>query len=286
MPSPRLVDIDEEIVDRAARFLHDHMADRFGIETWRHLFDYPWFPERPSSGVALMSGEDVVGVLAAVYSRRKIDSETRIFCNICAWSVLPEFRRHSLSMLFRVTEGDGLVVTNLTPTPPLEKLFHALNYCVLDTHKLFLFPMTNLATAFLHGPAPHFITKLDEIARSVREPSAAVFRDHQDGICRHLLAVRGDDRCYLLFRRRVKRVAVFTEVLHLGNPALFVEFAERFVWKLLWMTRSPVLAVDSRFLARVSLRALPVRRTSFYLGESITPERIDNAYTELSVFPV
>jgi hypothetical protein len=281
---PRIVDIDAELVDRAARFLHEHMNSRFSVATWRSLFEYPWVPDRPSSGVALLDGDRVVGVLGCVYSRRSVDSGVRTFCNICAWTVLPEFRRYSLSMLFHATRREGLVVTNLTPTPPLERVFRALHYEILDTHKLFLFPLMNLRS-IARRPEPRFVTDLDEIERRLDGPSAVVFRDHRAGICRHLLATSADEMCYVLFRRRVKPAAVFAEALHVGNPGFFGRHVERFVWEALRIARAPALAVDSRFLAGVDVCSLPVRRTSFYLGDC-RREGIDNAYTELSVFPV
>ncbi|MBZ0267870.1 hypothetical protein K8I85_06930 [bacterium] len=282
----RIADIDESLLDEAAVFLHDHLADRFDVATWRTLFTYPWFPDRPSSGVALLDDDRIVGVLGNVWSQRRIGGETVTLCNICCWSVLPEYRQHSLPMLFRATRDEKVVTTNLTPSPAVEKLFRALGYAVLDTHKIFLPPLANLSTRF-RRPAPRLTTDPEEIARRVTGGSADVFRDHRETICRHLLAESEGEQCYVLFRRRVKkRVIPFTEVLHLGNPAFFARHAERFVGRILARTGAPFLALDSRFLPETGLHGIRVPRVSYTLARSVDPGQIDNAYTELSIFPV
>ena len=71
-----------------------------------------WKTEAPNYGFVLRDGRRVVGAYLAFYSERTIGGRTERFCNLASWSVLPEFRLHSVRLLRALLAQDGYHFTD------------------------------------------------------------------------------------------------------------------------------------------------------------------------------
>ena len=94
----------------------------------------------------LRDGQRVVGVYLAFYSERFIADQVERFCNLGSWSVLPEYRLHSVRLLKALLAQDGYHFTDLAPSEKVESVNARLKFRYLDT-SMALLP----APALAHG---------------------------------------------------------------------------------------------------------------------------------------
>ena len=82
-----------------ADFLHANFNSRDSSSTWSRVMSVPWKVDAPNHGFMLREGQRVVGAYLAFYSDRLVAGRVERFCNLASWSVLPEYRFHSVRLL-------------------------------------------------------------------------------------------------------------------------------------------------------------------------------------------
>ena len=121
-----------------ASFLHRNLNNRLSPSEWVDAMSASWKTEAPNYGFVLRDGRRVVGAYLAFYSERTIGGRTERFCNLASWSVLPEFRLHSVRLLRALLAQDGYHFTDLAPTGNVIPLNARLKFRFLDTSAVVL----------------------------------------------------------------------------------------------------------------------------------------------------
>lgn len=272
----------ESEVGAICEFLNTHMDPSVSRERFRNLFTYPWMPDKPNLGFVLEDDGRLVGFLSTIYGDREVNGRTERFCNLSSWFVLPEYRNQSLSLLTAVHRQGDLVYTNLTSRPAVQKISLALKYQLLDTYKMFAFPLTHLWTLF-RLPWPRLRTAPREIEPRLSPQHQRYLRDHLDTPCRHLLLEAGGESCYLVWRRRVKQHVPFCELLFVSNPDLLRRHFERVKWAIYLRGFAFLLAVDERLLGGRLPLMYPYERVTLYKSARVDRMDVDNLYSELAL---
>jgi hypothetical protein len=128
----------------------------------------------------------------------------------------------------------------------------------------------------------------DEIDRSLAGQDQAIYRDHVASVVGHAVLVRGDRRCYVMFRRdrRRKRLPLFAFLLYVSDPDLFRDCAPHFYAYLLVRHRLVATLAELRIVKHRPKRAVAVPNyPKMYLSEDLAPEQIDYLYSELTCRP-
>lgn len=273
--------ITAEDLDRVGAFLHRHLNTRISGQEWAATARTPWPVDAPNHGFMLLDGNDVVGVYLAFYSDRTVNARTERFCNLGAWCVLPAHRLHSITLLRALLRQPGYHFTDLSPSGNTVPVNERLKFSRLDT-----------ATALLPNlPWPSWPGRIritsehSAIERALTGSHLQIYRDHRDArAAHHVLLEQDGNRCYVIFRRdRRKNLPLFASVLHVSNPALFRRIAKVFGRHLLLRYGVAMTLVELRvsggppagsFLARSS-------RPKMFKSASLSPDQIDNLYSEL-----
>jgi hypothetical protein len=281
----RLAPITDGDVRRAAEFLHAQLNPRLSVGDWARAIDVPWAVDRPNAGFMLLHGDQVVGVQLAFYSERVLNNRRERFCNLGAWCVLPRFRLDGLRLLMAALRQEGYHFTDLSPSGSVVAVNERLRFRFLDTATVLV---PNVPWPTLPGRG-RLIADAELIERTLTGPELSLYRDHASaGAARHVLLTRGDEQCYVIFRRdRRKGLPLFASVLYVSNPGLFRAMASRFTRHLL--VRHGVLAtlVDERVVTyrpRLSHELRSPRRKMFR-SPSLAPAQIDYLYSELVCVP-
>jgi hypothetical protein len=263
-----IVPITDADVAAVADFLHANLNSRVPSSTWSRVISMPWKVDAPNHGFMLRDGRRVVGAYLAFYSDRLIAGQVERFCNLASWSVLPEYRFHSVRLLKALLAQDGYHFTDLAPNERVESVNARFKFRYLDT-SMALVP---------HLPWPTLPgrTKIsadpDVITDALAGPDLELYRDHaQAPAAHHLMLIRGGESCYVMFRKRWWRGRpVFAAILYVSNPSLF----QRAVIPL-----ARYLLVHYRLLATLAeLRIVGIRpRTSFMLPHPKTLVRRHNS---------
>jgi hypothetical protein len=267
-------------IEAVCAFLADHMQRGMTKDEYRPLFTYPWMPEKSGMGFLLEEEGKLVGFLGAIYSERMIRGESSRFCNLTNWCVLPNFRNESLKLLFAVLGQSGQTIVNLSPSEEVQKMLTRMRYQQLDALKLFSFPLTQLWTLAGRGK---LLWDRIEIQGCVDEEGRKIINDHSDTGCRFVVIAHEGITSLIVSKKRRKQGISFTEILHVSGPELFRQSFERVKLGLMFKDRTMLLAIDERLLKSRLPLMLPYRRVSFFKSTSLTPQDVDNLYSEIAV---
>ena len=271
--------LDDDLA-AVGRFLHENMNSRIPPEAWEQALGNDWGARWPNHGFMLKDGNRLVGVYGAIYSERTIQGRTERFCNLAAWSVLPEYRMHSLSLVRALLSQDGFHFTDLSPKPHVTKIMQLLKFEFLDTTWVVV-PNLPWRTG---SSTTSIITDSAVIERRLSGADLRIYEDHRDlGSLRHLLINDGDEACYVIFHRNRRKGIPTATVLHatdvevlsrnyrlLGGHFLVREQAVLTIYEAHHILGSPLLSFRTES---------PHRK--MYRSDTLTAEDIDNLYSEL-----
>jgi hypothetical protein len=295
-------------VDAVAVFLHGHLNRRITPSTWSRVLSAQWITAAPNHGFMLRDDERVVGAYAAYYSERLVAGRVERICNLASWSVHPDYRIHSVRLLKALLAQDGYHFTDLSPSERVESVNAGLKFRYLDTS----------VALVLHLPWPalprrtRISAAADTIATSLTGHDLELYRDHAEAhATHHLLLTRGNESCYVMFRKRWYRgLPVFASILYVSNQSMFQRTATVLARYLLvhhglLATLAELRIVGTRPRASFVL-PLPKRTTrphnswrprsyaeryrgmfapKMYRSSSLEPDQIDDLYSELACVP-
>jgi hypothetical protein len=272
--------VRESDIGIVCAFLGEHMHRGMTDDEYRPLFSYPWMADKPGMGYLLEERGQLVGFLGAIYSCRSIRGRVERFCNLTNWCVLPEFRNESLKLLFAVLGQRGQVIVNLSPSDEVQKMLTAMRYRLLDTFKLFSFPLSHFWTITGRG---RMLWEGAQMQVILDEHQQEIVRHHAGTGCRFLVITEGRSNCFVVSKRRKKQRVPFTEILHVSDPDLLRRNFERVKLSLLLRDRTVALAIDERLLRNRLPLMLPYRRVSYFQSTSVNAADIDNLYSEIAI---
>jgi hypothetical protein len=268
-----------DIADVAA-FLRAHMNPQ---DSWAQVCVPLWKVDAPNHGFLLRDGQRIVGVQLAFYSERLVAGRTERFCNLAAWCVLPDYRFHSLRLLTTSLAQDGYHFTSFTPIERTRAILTKLKFRPLDTSAALI---PNLPWPTLPGRTM-VSAKPDVIEQTLAGPELELYRDHAQTLAaRHLVLVRGQDSCYVMYREARSRGLSYAVLLHVSNPGLFRRSLRPLTRYLLLRHQMVVTLGELRTIGRrprlsVKLTAWP----KLYRSTTLEPQQIDNLYSELACVP-
>lgn len=268
-------------LDRVGAFLHQNLNTRISSQEWASTARVPWLVDAPNHGFMLLDGNDVVGVYLAFYSDRTVNARTERFCNLGAWCVLPAHRLHSITLLRSLLRQPGYHFTDLSPSGNTVPVNERLKFNRLDT-----------ATALLPNlPWPSWPGRIritsdhSAIERALTGSQLQIYRDHRNAkAAHHVLMEQDGDPCYVIFRRdRRKNLPLFASVLYVSNPFLFRSVAKVFGRHLLLRYGVVMTLVELRVSGGPPAGSFVVRssRPKMFKSDSLSPDQIDNLYSEL-----
>ena len=270
-------------VPAVARFLHEHMNSRPGVEAWQALMSPRWSENPPNHGFQLVAETGIVGAYVAVYSSRVVGGAVRQFCNLAAFCVLPEHRTHGLRLYRAILGQRGFEFTDLSPSGNVIKLNERMGFKRLDN-------ATTLVPNLPGRLRPPISLSEDPatIRAALAEPDLAVYADHQDApAAKHLLVRSDEEYAYLMYRRdRRKRLPVFASPLFVGGSRPLLKSAWRGVAGHLLIKHGLLATLaEHRVLGFVPSpgRTLSQPRPKMYRSKALSAGEIDYLYSELTL---
>ncbi len=175
-----------------------------------------WHGIAPNHGYLLEDAGEVVGAYVAYYTRRHLGGVERDVCNLGAWCVLDTHRFHSVRLLKALLADARFDYIDLSPSGNVVGLNKRLGFDSLDTSTVIV---PNLP--WPSWPRRTWISSDPRVIEATLTPEElAIYHDHRDAAAAHHLVVRrGDDHCYVIFRRdRRKNLPIFASILYVSNP--------------------------------------------------------------------
>jgi hypothetical protein len=255
-------------------------------EHWRQLFVDHSGLQNDHFGWVLVDGDDVVGFLATILSKRTIRGETVRLCNMSNWIVKHKYRAHSLSLHAKVVADESVTVTNLSPTPQVLKLMEKLGFTLMDKSERIILPVV---TAQTFMDRCEILTEAGAVEGALEGERLRLFRDHQLPYNHHILLRTRVGDCYLMMNRSLKTIRgnlrlPFARVHHIGAPDIFARHLEKLVVRVAASLKVVAMIVDERMLRGAAPWHSFIRpggeRKGAFRSERLAAEDIDGLYTE------
>jgi hypothetical protein len=287
MPDVRSVEvkpITDADIRAVAEFLRNDMGSGVSVADWHRAMSPPWNVEQPNHGFLMREGRRVVGAYLALYSERVIDGRPRRICNLGTWCVADEHRASGLRLQRSLLRQRGYTFTDLTPNPTVVALNGRLGFVTLNTARALIpnmpWPVRSRGVRVVDDP--------QKIDRLLAGRDQAIYRDHATTAAHHVVLSKGDQSCYVMFRRdlgRFKRFPYFASVLYVGNPDLFRDCAPHFYRYLLLRRGVPMTLAELRVVSHRPPRSVIMEGpTKMFLSQDLQAEQIDYLYSELTCF--
>jgi hypothetical protein len=276
--------ITDADIQAVADYLHRNMGSTVSAADWHRAMTPSWDVEQPNHGFLLRDNGRVAGACLALYSERVIDGRPQRICNLGTWCVDDEYRASGLRLLRSLLRQRGYTFTDLTPNPTVVALNSRLGFVPLDTARALIpnmpWPIRSKGVRVVDTP--------NEIDGLLSGRDQTIYRDHAGTAAHHVVLVKGDRSCYVMFRRdlgRFKRLAYFASILYVSDPGLFRDYAPLFYRYLLLRRGIPLTLAETRVVKHRPARSIMVQGpTKMYLSEDLQPEQIDYLYSELTCF--
>jgi len=266
-----------------AEFMHREMYSGASVADWHRLMVPPGDVEQPNHGYLLCENRRVVGAYLAMYSERVIDGRPRRICNLGAWCVVPEHRASGLRLLRSLLRQRGYTFTDLTPSKAVVALNTRLGFTPLDTATALV---PNLPWP-VRSTGQRVVDTGNEIQELLSGRDLTLYRDHVGTPVNHVVLVKGDESCYVMYRRvRRRRLRLFAYILFVSDPRLFARCAPQFYRYLLLRHGMVATLAEIRVVGhRPKLAVMIPGWSRMYLSEDLEPEQIDYLYSEMTCRP-
>jgi hypothetical protein len=276
-----LTSITDADVAAVADFLHANFIDR--IPWARSCSAVTWKVEAPNRGFMLRDGQRVVGALLALYSERLVAGRAERFCNMGAWYVLPGYRSRSISLLTALLAQEGYHFTALTPNETAGAILARFGFRFLDTSVALVpnLPWPTLPGRTRISADPHVIE------RTLAGTELELYHDHAQALAaHHLVLIRGQDFCYVMYREIRYHYLPAALVLHVSNPDLFHRAVIPLTRHLFVRHRLVATLAEVRIIKhKPHLSLKPNHWPRMYRSASLEPAQIDYLYSELVCVP-
>lgn len=277
------------------KLIQSIVSDRHNSKKdWGNLFVDHFTNEQTYFGYVLCDGEEVVGFLGLIFSKRNYFNREINFCNIGNWFVLPNYRNKSINLLFPVLKTEDCVLTNFTASPTVSKILKTLNFRELDEKFYIIPPLPNL-TFFKLFNKKEGILYGHHIERYLRPDELKIFKDHSnsDFNCKHILFKDKKETCYIVAKKAFRKNIPFLHVHYISNARLFLKHLRYF--KIIVPIKFKVFGIilDQRLLNGKSIRcaiSYKLQSPRFYKQKLKIPienlNTIDHLYSEFIVLNI
>jgi len=252
---------------------------------WNRLFIDHWGEAKGHFGYVMLDGEEAVGFLGLLFSRRTVRGRERRFCNLTSWIVREPYRGRSLFLLLPVLQERDTTLVDLTPSAEVYALLRKAGFQDFETRQRILFPVP------AHGPECTVTFDRAALDSSLDPESLRIFMDHPFPGCRHALIESPKGRCYVVLNRMVRRKKPYfmAVIQHLSDREAFVKCAGRAVTRICLHLQVLALFADERLLGGVRIPLSVTRalnRPRVFRSETFGAEDMDGLYSESLVLNI
>mgnify|MGYP001106074349 CR=1 FL=1 len=263
-------------------FLHDD--DPLSSEAdWRNVFDYAWDLGEGYSGYAMLDNDEVVGMMAMVFSRRSINGVERKFCNLHTWWVREDYRGRSVAMLRPVLRLNDYTITHFTPCDRVRAVTKRLGFKDLNSRLRILLPQPIRSRKAMSRCTELFFED-SQISPKLDVENQRILRDHQPYRVGNLLVQDGTRSSYVLYTHVIRHRLPYCHVHYVSDMGVYQENEVAIRSALLRRYDAKFVAVDDRLTSGMRFQSsfkfwAPAH--ALYKSDDVTSGQIDNLYSDV-----
>jgi hypothetical protein len=132
--------IHSEIYSEAAQFLAQFPNEKRSVGFWRARFDLWWdenaaFSEEYDRGWILRNRDHIVGFMGNIPLEIQFNHSPKKVFSSTTWRVLPEYRKHSMKLMFKfMGNAEDTVLFNTTPNREVRAVLRAFKFELIPAY--------------------------------------------------------------------------------------------------------------------------------------------------------
>jgi hypothetical protein len=196
----------------------------------RRLFTPVWGGDQSYFGYLMEDAGDIVGFLGTLFTSRTIRGRQEPFCEIHSWYVHDTHRNNSLDLFMPILGlRRAYTIINYTPTETVHRIGKKFGFEDIETELRVFYPVPVALTAL------RILGRKWDIGDYLDPESLAIFQDHCDVFCHHLVVLDPSEPAplYLLMKSmRRKWYEPFGRLLYASDFDHFARIAGALSWRL------------------------------------------------------
>lgn len=251
-------------------------------DDWEQLFISHCAGDEGYFGFVLFDQNKIIGFLGLIFSHRSIEGKVQKFCNLTSFIIQQEYRGKGLSRLLfsEVMKLKDYTIITLPPSPKTLKMHIEEGFKVLeDSYRLI--PIL---------PSTHFFAGCDVVSEQafleskLDSKELKIYHDHAFCKCSHLLIKIGQENCYIIAKKVIRKWLPFAEIHYISDLAVFIRHIQKIRVSLPLRLKVSGLLVEERLLWGNKIRGSICRkfhRPKLFKTTLLDKDKItDNLYTE------
>lgn len=272
----------KEDFEKIYELLLDFNNPRIKKEDWRQLFIDYWKKDENYVGYVLVDKGKIVGFIGTIFSKRFINDNQFVFCNLTSWIVKKAYRNKSLHLLFPILRLKDCTLTNFSPGN-YDIIFKMFGFKKINTDIVVILPLPNIYLA-LSKKNCHLILDKALMGKYMNDSESKIFHDHFKFNCVHLMIISNSGNCYMIAKKVIRRRLPFIHVVFISNKIVFSMQINRSKFEIMTKLKVVGIIIDERFLSGCVIPyAIKYKRqnTILYKSNILKEEDIDILYSEM-----
>jgi hypothetical protein len=285
-PTPTVEKARAEDFEKVYPLLLNFNNPKITKTQWKRLFTDNWNFQEGYRGYKLVLGDEIVGFIAYILSKKLINEKWENFCNLSSWIVKPEYRSSSVDLLYPLLELKNYTIISFTPSVGAYEVETRLfKLKILDSYEVIM-PILPRVSALLRKNFKVITRRRNHdeyFLQLLSEQERKIFRDHGKFDCHHVVITSERGNLYMIFKRIYKRHLPFAKLYYMSSPGLFLHHLEDIRFRIPLVLKTAGIVVDCRFLQG---RAIHFKKTkNFYMpmlyrSDHLQPHEVDYLYSE------
>ena len=223
----------EGISDKKINLVNEYLKTRknlgFNFSELSSHFGENWnYEEYPLGNIMRNTNNNaIVGFMATIYSRRQINNNDVVCCNLAHWYVEKEFRMFAYAFFLPLL-NKKIIIYSHTPRPSIVGVYKKLGF-EIKVMKYTIGFSININSIFSKNYRRFVITNRDkEIENALNVYDRKIYQDHKKYNCMHFIIL--DKKkilkpCYFVAKKIKKYHMEILDILYISNVEEFNQYA-------------------------------------------------------------
>ena len=285
-PTPTVEKVRAEDFEKVYPLLLDFNNPKITRTQWKRLFTDNWNFQKEYCGYKLVLGDEIVGFIAYILSKKLINEKWENFCNLSSWIVKPEYRSSSVDLLYPLLELKDYTIISFTPSVGAYEVETRLfKLKIMDSYEVII-PALPRVSALMKKKFKILARGKnadDQLLQLLSDYERKIFLDHGKFDCHHVVITSERGNLYMIFKRLYKRHLSFAKLYYISNPGLFLHHLEDIRFRVPLTLKTAGIVVDSRFLQDRTIHFKKIKNfymPMLYRSDHLQPHEVDYLYSE------
>ena len=230
-------DVSEDKKELVNDFLKSRKNLEFNFTELNPHFGEDWdYNSHPYGNVMVNTKSNkIVGFLATIYSKRTVNNQDYICCNLAHFYIEKEFRIYAYAFFLHLLKKKNTVIYSHTPKNTIVNMYRKLNFEIQKMKYTISFAINFISIFSKNFKRFKIIKDEKEIMNVLNSNDKKIYEDHKKYNCFHFVIL--DNKkilkpCYFVAKKLKKYQIEIIDILYISNFQEYHNFAPEIFTKI------------------------------------------------------